>query len=272
VSGYCNAVPSNDEAKWDWVACCDDSLNINFADLWFAFRGGGGGSYGVLTSLHYQLHDYPGPLTIVAADATQLLPLVSGLNETAVYLLYCQYIEFIHLYLFVPSGVSELDSRGCNRYVYLVQSRELLWPWYVLRLDFSLIGCCDYFVAYSAQTADLRPAGIFYCYGSSGQTMVTKWQEKVTNETSFFTSSFGLNEAIIAAVYGIMVPSITVESYAHFVVSDGIGNHPVPAGRLVDEPKKRRSCHYWAAIPTMPTRESHPSPPVFVYHYLERCL
>jgi FAD/FMN-containing dehydrogenase len=123
VSGYCNAAPSNDEAKWDWVAC-DDSLNINFADLWFAFRGGGGGSYGVLTSLHYQLHDYPGPLTIVAADATQLMPLVTGLNETVVYLLYRQYIEFIHLYLFVPSaiGVSELDSRGCNRYVCHVQS------------------------------------------------------------------------------------------------------------------------------------------------------
>jgi hypothetical protein len=65
--------------------------------------------------------------------------------------------------------------------------------------------------------------------------MVTKWQEKVTNETDFF-ASLGLNEATIAAAYGIMVPAVTVESYAHLVVSDGNGT-PVPAGCLVDEPK-----------------------------------
>lgn len=120
VSGYCNAVPSNDEAEWVWVECKED---IDFAGLWFAFRGGGGGTFGVLTSLHYQLHHYPGELTIVSADATSLLSPDNGLNETIIYMLGRQYVEFIHQYLFTPSviGVSEADSRGCNRYALKVQ-------------------------------------------------------------------------------------------------------------------------------------------------------
>jgi hypothetical protein len=103
----------------------------------------GGGTYGVLTSLHYQLHDYPGPLTIVISEAAELASLAIGLNETIVYLLYRQYIEFIHQYLFRPStiGVSELDSRGCNRYVL-----PPLWRWYCV-FDCSFMGFFLWFVA-----------------------------------------------------------------------------------------------------------------------------
>lgn len=35
-----------DESKWTSVDCPD---TINFDDLWFAFLGGGGGTYGILT-------------------------------------------------------------------------------------------------------------------------------------------------------------------------------------------------------------------------------
>ena len=60
VSGVCNGNPSEwDETKWNWVQCPD---NLNFEDLWFAMLGGGGGTYGIVTSVYLQLQDYR-PLT-----------------------------------------------------------------------------------------------------------------------------------------------------------------------------------------------------------------
>jgi len=61
VAGVCNQNPSEEnEEKWMWKSCTDD---INFYDIWFAVRGGGGGTYGVITSLYLQLHPYPGKVT-----------------------------------------------------------------------------------------------------------------------------------------------------------------------------------------------------------------
>eukprot|EP00931_Biecheleriopsis_adriatica_P118872 TRINITY_DN94182_c0_g1_i1.p1 TRINITY_DN94182_c0_g1~~TRINITY_DN94182_c0_g1_i1.p1 ORF type:complete len:592 (-),score=114.79 TRINITY_DN94182_c0_g1_i1:23-1573(-) len=53
VEGECNRNISADESEWDWQPCDD----ISFQDLWSAVRGGGGGTYGVVTSVFYQLHD-----------------------------------------------------------------------------------------------------------------------------------------------------------------------------------------------------------------------
>ena len=55
VTGYCNKGDLQDEDDWAWEECKE---NINFDDLWFAVRGGGGGAYGVITSIYYQLHKY----------------------------------------------------------------------------------------------------------------------------------------------------------------------------------------------------------------------
>ena len=57
VSGVCRSNPDEeDEEKWIWGDCPED-FDIDFGDLWFAVRGGGGGSWGVVTSVHLQLHD-----------------------------------------------------------------------------------------------------------------------------------------------------------------------------------------------------------------------
>ena len=54
VSGACNArADEEDETAWEWRAC---DTEIAFDDLWHAVRGGGGGSYGVVTAASYQLH------------------------------------------------------------------------------------------------------------------------------------------------------------------------------------------------------------------------
>lgn len=61
VEGLCNRNIHHDEAKWDWVTCDEGKdrpyANVTFADLWFAVRGGGGGSWGVLLASHINLHE-----------------------------------------------------------------------------------------------------------------------------------------------------------------------------------------------------------------------
>lgn len=63
VEGLCNVGDLSIESSWDWQPCDDEP---NFADLWYATRGGGGGTYGVVTAVYYQLHKKPGKLTGVS--------------------------------------------------------------------------------------------------------------------------------------------------------------------------------------------------------------
>ena len=57
VSGVCRSNPDEqDEEKWMWGACPED-FDIDFGDLWFAVNGGGGGTWGVVTSMTVQLQD-----------------------------------------------------------------------------------------------------------------------------------------------------------------------------------------------------------------------
>jgi len=58
VTGVCNKNPfANSESDYDWVLC---TSGVNFNDLWYAVRGGGGGTWGVVLSMHLQLHEYQG--------------------------------------------------------------------------------------------------------------------------------------------------------------------------------------------------------------------
>jgi|SaaInl74LU_5_DNA_1037368.scaffolds.fasta_scaffold11346_3 hypothetical protein len=57
VSGVCRSNPDEQvEEKWIWEDCPEE-FDIDFGDLWFAVRGGGGGTWGVVTSVSLQLHD-----------------------------------------------------------------------------------------------------------------------------------------------------------------------------------------------------------------------
>lgn len=56
VQGVCNSNPTAPESEWVWKPCEDNS--IDFDGLWFAVCGGGGGNYGLVTSLQLQLHAY----------------------------------------------------------------------------------------------------------------------------------------------------------------------------------------------------------------------
>jgi hypothetical protein len=44
VSGVCNTNPEESEEEWEWGTCPADTNN-DIDNLWFAVRGGGGGTY-----------------------------------------------------------------------------------------------------------------------------------------------------------------------------------------------------------------------------------
>lgn len=41
------------EGSWEWVECGEEVAD--FEDLWFAVRGGGGGTFGIVTAVYYQV-------------------------------------------------------------------------------------------------------------------------------------------------------------------------------------------------------------------------
>eukprot|EP00751_Fragilariopsis_kerguelensis_P043761 CAMPEP_0170985276 /NCGR_PEP_ID=MMETSP0736-20130129/5382_1 /TAXON_ID=186038 /ORGANISM="Fragilariopsis kerguelensis, Strain L26-C5" /LENGTH=407 /DNA_ID=CAMNT_0011409173 /DNA_START=352 /DNA_END=1572 /DNA_ORIENTATION=+ len=103
VSGVCNMNPKGDEEDWKWEACFVD---INFEDLWFAFRGGGGGTWGIVLSVYLQLHEF---LPLEQVDNFMCLEVFTP--EIAE-LFYGYALE----YLLDPAalGISSEESNGCG--------------------------------------------------------------------------------------------------------------------------------------------------------------
>merc|ERR1712238_640295 len=66
VTGVCNENPfAESESDYFWAPCAN---GVNFNDLWYAIRGGGGGTWGVVLSMHLQLHKYQGVFRPVIFD------------------------------------------------------------------------------------------------------------------------------------------------------------------------------------------------------------
>jgi len=102
VTGYCNKGDLQNEDKWAWEKC---NKKINFDDLWYAVRGGGGGSYGVVTSIYYQLHEYS-PLQLVIVNPELL---ANGTDE-----LQKLWIEFVLKFFFSPSVLESVPESASN--------------------------------------------------------------------------------------------------------------------------------------------------------------
>ena len=114
VSGVCNTNPEGDEADWSWEPC---PMEINFNDLWFAFRGGGGGTWGIVTSMSLQLHDYARQ-EVLSLNAGRVF-IEEGCNvpqEEYERGIYFEFVKFHYNYLLDPEslGVSKADGYACG--------------------------------------------------------------------------------------------------------------------------------------------------------------
>lgn len=105
VIGYCNMGELSDEILWDWQECSED---INFSDLWYAVRGGGGGTFGVVTSVYYQLHEFI-PMEYVTVDTAKMGATV---DQTSAVAFVFKWNEFFLKFFFLPEsiGVAPEDS------------------------------------------------------------------------------------------------------------------------------------------------------------------
>jgi len=114
VTGVCNKNPEEiDESKWTWTECPD---MLNFDDLWFAFLGGGGGTYGILTSWYIQVPDYPGPMTNFPVSTSYLISSCGVSHEDLEMGLDYEKWNFMIDFLHNPAtlGVDDDDSNGCG--------------------------------------------------------------------------------------------------------------------------------------------------------------
>ena len=118
VSGVCRSNPDEqDEEKWMWEDCPED-FNVDFGDLWFAVNGGGGGTWGVVTSVSLQLHDYlPYKLFdfvgfFYSSNPSYQAQISSGEECVAVL---PEFREFVARYMMTPSllNVTKEKSNAC---------------------------------------------------------------------------------------------------------------------------------------------------------------
>jgi len=208
VTGHCNAAPYElDERLWEWTECEDD---IDFNELWFAVRGGGGGTYGIVVSLHYQLHEYPGPLNGVLSyvDPEALTTPREEVPPEGLFLLHAKYAEFLLSYLWQPEAlnVSQADSRACN----------------------------------SAMSITFNPfcGGLLYCYGSAGATFVQAWKDFITEPAMLQAfEEAGIPDDWLGALTNLMNNETFYDSFAAQVLEAGAADEGIPEGRLADGPK-----------------------------------
>ena len=141
VSGYCNMGDLSDEDSWDWQDCSGTNHDIDFHDLWYAVRGGGGGAYGVVTSIYYQLHEF---------SKLQFVNFPFGdAAEFGVY--FEKWIDFLLRFMYDPTsiGVSEYTSNSCS--------------------------------ASDTGGIRSKPYNFFFCYNGAGFIMKAAWDRYITS-------------------------------------------------------------------------------------------
>lgn len=197
VSGVCRQNPEKeDEDKWIWEECEDD---IPFDDLWFATRGGGGGTFGVITSMTVQLHDY--------------LPLEFTNPQSA-----C-----------VPDEVAQRSNMGVGDSPYLNDVHSPPFPQYIADplLDYQRFAI-DYMhnptsLGISADDA-YNCSGINWCYGTnSSESLLTAWRTYIRSRSDILVQA-GVNASTIDAMTsGCSENAVTkMDSYANVIkITDG---------------------------------------------------
>jgi len=200
VAGVCRSNPEElDESLWEWTDCSKDD-GINFDDLWFAVNGGGGGTWGVVTSIYLQLHDYLTPRLFGITFENELVPAMQAVDSCDLQFksgLFPFFEAFRLRWIFAPStlNVSQAESDACGM-------------------------------------ADANQP-ILVCYGDGPyQTLINKWEFTVNNYFDPSPYNVSLDDAVAC-------PGTVESSWAKFMkYSDGqyagqIGDVPNPTIRSV---------------------------------------
>ena len=116
VTGLCRSNPDEqDEEEWIWGDCPDD-FDVNFMDLWYAVRGGGGGTWGVVLSMHLQLHEPVPRITYEPSTSEECMATVFKDSPMGSPFSHPIAVEFMATYVMTPSvlNVTEVQSRACG--------------------------------------------------------------------------------------------------------------------------------------------------------------
>ncbi len=116
VTGLCRTNPEEqDEEEWIWEDCPDD-FDVDFMDLWYAVRGGGGGTYGVVLSMHLQLHDAVPVVEYQPSRSEECLATLFKDPPFGIPFLHPIRVEFMATHVMTPSvlNVTEEESRACG--------------------------------------------------------------------------------------------------------------------------------------------------------------
>jgi len=201
VEGQCNRRVSADESAWQWGPC---SSRVSFSDLWFAVRGGGGGTFGIVTAVYAQLHDLK-PIYALTINTTafSIIGYYCAVSGCDVDRLQNLWFDFLVDFWFQPEliGLSVEASNSCGS---------------------------------PAATASVDGSFFLMCEGQLAATQVlAAWSNYVLTQISPQLPT--LTEATTA--FQSLLTSTFVNSYAEFLLSPLAGGFPnVPQGRIPDNP------------------------------------
>ena len=204
VEGFCNSNLVDDESKWKWTAC---KKSIPFSDLWFAVRGGGGGTYGIVTAIQVQLHPYY-PLNVVSIDTTAYSSIVPFCGQVDCSALQNAVYDFLIDLFYNPKGInlSEQASNACGS------------PGFTFSFTGTVFGA-----SFSS----------FWCDGSQAtNAVIGAWKNYVT---TVILPKF----PIFAPLSGNLLNFFTFAetgSYAEMVIQRGPSPNNVPIGHIQDNP------------------------------------
>jgi len=196
VEGKCNHNVHEDESQWDWRRC---EKEMPFDKLWFAVRGGGGGTYGVVTAVHYQLHEHEDWYAIETVPS-----LLDSLTAKCTAAGSCDeirrlWLDFAIGFLYDPNslGVKAEMSNRCGE---------------------------------SNPAFTLGRGRVWWCMGAAAETMLQSWKQYVN------TSS--VRENMKPDLVALLVP-VNKLSYGYDALKSAVDNREtegwVPIGHMPDD-------------------------------------
>lgn len=150
VEGRCNTKVDADEEEWTWEPC-----EGPFDDLWFAVRGGGGGNWGVVTAVTYQLHDHV-PVTLFEVNTTRVAEIQQVYSANEKEQIERFFIDFFTAVLYNPEevGLDDDTSKHCG------SPSMVFIPW------------------------SLYPFQL-YCYDPAQEALAAAWQKRVDDSNVY---------------------------------------------------------------------------------------